>query len=131
MGCFLILQIALHLYYLHHAPVAPAKSPIAEVARAVKLLKHSSFQPARGLDAFFIAYSQAKRDRSDYDAHSVFSPLCHAINEASNVTFSYTDDEADGPGPHLDLRSWAKKTVKKFRARCDGGSSSKRYLPPT
>ena len=37
---------------------------IVEIARGVKLSKGSAFSPARGLDAYFDAYSQARRNKS-------------------------------------------------------------------
>ncbi len=49
------LQIALHLYYLHHAPITTIVAPIVDIARTTKLIKGTAFQPARGLNAYLIA----------------------------------------------------------------------------
>ena len=50
MGCYTVLQIALHLFYEHHAPVEVLVSPLVELARQVKSFKGTVFSPARGLD---------------------------------------------------------------------------------
>ena len=67
MGCYPILQLALALFYAHHAPITPSASPIVDIAKNVKLTKGTVFNPARGLDAFFGAHASARADKFEYD----------------------------------------------------------------
>ena len=52
MGCYPVLQLALHLYYKFHSPVRTSISTIVAAAQATRLGSGSDFSPARGLDAF-------------------------------------------------------------------------------
>ena len=85
LGCYPVLQIALHIFYEYHAPIEAPTAPIVEAAKAVRLLKGSAFSPARGLDAFFVVHAQARKDKLVHDATRVYGHLIRAINAASGI----------------------------------------------
>ena len=125
MGCYPILQLALQLYYMHHSPIAPSSSPIVEIAKSVKLLKGTVFNPARGLDAFFAAHAAARADKLDYDYNAVFGHLVHAVNDTSGVSYFKFDD--DGLSMLLNWRAWATKTSLDHRQHLALGSAAPPY----
>jgi len=125
LGCYPILQIALHMYYDFHAPIELAVSPLVELARQVKLIKNSLFSPARGLDAFFTAHAQARRDKVDYDASAVYGHLVNAINQASAVSYEYYPTNGDPPVP---WRAWAMKVIRDHQAHLLLGGPAAGYV---
>ncbi len=42
LGCYPVLQIALHIFYEHHVPVEVTSAPMAEAAKAVRLMKRGA-----------------------------------------------------------------------------------------
>ncbi len=88
LGCYPVLQIALHIFYEYHAPIEAPTAPIVEAAKAVRLMKGSAFSPARGLDAFFVVHAQARKDKLVYNATTVYGHLIQAINAASGSSSS-------------------------------------------
>jgi len=117
MHCIPVLQIALHIYYSQHSPVATAVAAIMEAAKSVKLIKGTAFSPGRGLDAFFAAHAQARRDRLHYNAHDVYGSLMSAMNIAGNVHYEGLDED-DQP---LHWKQWVQVTSRAYNARLQGG----------
>ena len=125
IGCYPVLQIALHLFYEHHAPIVVSASPLVELARAVRLFKGTVFSPARGLDAFFTEHAQARRDKLDYDATLVYGHLVNAINQASAISYEYYPANGDEP---VAWRAWAMRTVRDHQRHLLLGGPASGYL---
>ena len=118
MGCYPLLQIALHLYYANHTAISPLVAPIVDAAKAVKLVKNSVFNPHKGLDAYLAVHAVTRRDKLDYDAGSVHGHLIRAINEASSVAYTYSSTDSDDEDIEpLCWKTWAKRVVKDHRTR--------------
>jgi len=126
LGCYPVLQIALHIFYEYHAPVEASIAPIVEAAKAVRLMKGSAFSPARGLDAFFVVHAQARKDILVYDATAVYGHLIQAINAASGITYEYIPPNGDDP---VSWRIWAMRTVRDHRDKCTKGGLEAMYRP--
>ena len=126
LGCYPVLQIALHIFYANHVPIEAPSAPMVEAAKAVKLMKGSAFSPARGLDAFFIVHAQARRDKLDYDASAVYNHLIQAIYAASGVSYEYFPPNGDPP---VSWRSWAMRITREHRDKVAKGGLAAGYVP--